>query len=31
MDVKKVELWVRWMGVSKVQQWVGVMDDLMDW
>ena len=30
-DVKKVELWVRLMGVSTVQQWVGVMDDLMEW
>ena len=30
-DAKKVELWVRLMGVSMVKQWVGVMDDLMDW
>ena len=30
-DVNKAELLVRWMDVSMVQQWVDVMDDLMDW
>jgi len=29
-DVNMAELLVRWMGVSMVQQWVDVMDDLMD-